>query len=225
MKRISLRSLLCAAGFVLLALLPRAIRSLQRQSQTQRPQEKTPGTELSKFLSLTNPHTHLPNPETTTIKMAPQLFFVPSQHSTIRIADAMDGEIIVTGPKSMIEKLEVQNFTLNPVNAGYSTYKFTKAQDGTWLQQRVSSQPASVEITREPQKVVIRFRWQPPRPEDQSVFRDALHGVDVTLTYLLDGKETRLVKRSIPVSRSEKNNVSKKYSLKSPKSAAPTAAR
>ena len=205
MNRISLRSLLCAAGFVLLALLPRAIRSLMRQSHPA--QEKVRNDELLKYHTATNPLAHLTKPENT-IEMAPRLFFIPSKQSTIRIAEGIVGEIILTGPNSMIDKLEIRHFTLSPVTAGHFTFKFTKTQDGTWQQQRVRSQPAPVEITRVDQKIVVRFRWQPSPTEDQSTFLAAKRGVDVTLTGLLDGKETRLVKRGIPVNQPEKTNVS-----------------
>ncbi|HEX7863011.1 MAG TPA: hypothetical protein VF773_21955 [Verrucomicrobiae bacterium] len=213
MKPISLRSLLCLAGFLLLALLPRAIRSYLRQADSQPPPPTVPGRKLLEYHALTN-HPAQPPVPNDKLRMDPQLTFIPSPHSTIRIAEGIEGEIILTGPTAMIQNLEIRQFTLSPASAGHFTYTFSKTPDGTWQQQRLRKQSALVEINSDQQKINLHFRWQPPSPEDQAIFHGALHGVDVTLTYTLDGKELRLAKRGVPVARTEKNNVLERYSIK-----------
>ena len=146
------------------------------------------------------------------VRMAPRLTFVPSTRSTLGIAEGMVGEIILTGPSSMIENLEIRHFTISAITAAYFTHKFTQAQDGTWQQQELTSrQPATVQISKGNQRIDIRFRLQPPFSQSQSFFKEAMHGVNVTLIYLLDGQETRLIERGVTVERPGKDSIRSSY--------------
>ena len=183
MTRISARSLLQLGFFLLLVTICGGCRGLV--SEVQRAQNKNAPMSLAV--------------NGGTLEIDPTLFFSPAYTIDKKTGSDLEGLLVLKGPSQLLQRVDLYHFSLRPARPTYYVQNFSKNRDGQWEHAGVRGQPVDAQLSRQPEQITLKFRWHNGPIGDEGVAWWRERGIDVAVSFLLDGKEMRLAKQSVPI--------------------------
>jgi hypothetical protein len=134
-----------------------------------------------------------------TLEIDPTLFFSPAYTVDKKSGSDLEGLLVLKGPSDILQRVEVYHFSLRPARPTYYVQNFGRNREGRWEHAGVRGHPVDVQLSRQPEQITLKFRWRNGPIGDEGIAWWRERGVDVAVSFLLDGKEMRLAKQAVPV--------------------------
>jgi len=135
-----------------------------------------------------------------TLQMDARLFFGPTYTAGDKTGSDLQGEVILKGPSAVLQKLDLYRISLRPARTGYYYQHFQEDGDGNWehvLGERRGG-PIEVDVSTENEQMTLHFRWR-NRATEKSIAWYRESGLDVILSFYLDGKYKAAAQHALPI--------------------------